>query len=162
MVYLIFIAGLVLFAMLFSLAYRKHMAGFKPKNKQLNYQNSVDLIEVQKRKISSRPFLFGIEDHIVSDEDMYFDDNSFYAIDTKQMRQVVFPLADIIELSKTSTIINNRNVWQVIFRTADDNKMVFKFTHNYTIWNKDFYEFYKRVKQTNPTVVKSKWSLWNM
>jgi hypothetical protein len=120
------------------------------------------LVGEEIRKISSRPFLFGLEDNLVSDEDFYFDDINFYAIDNKQQRKAVFLLTEIIELSKTSITITNHRVWQVIIHGADNQKIVFKFTHNYTLWNKDFVKFYKKIEQINPAAIKSKWSLWTM
>ncbi|RKE56573.1 hypothetical protein [Sphingobacterium detergens] len=160
--YLIFLIGFALFIVLFSLIFRKYTAGFKPKNNQISYEASTDLVGEEIRKISSRPFLFGLEDNLVSDEDLYFDDINFYAIDNKQQRKAVFPLTDIIELSKTSITITNQRVWQVIINGADNHKIVFKFTHNYTLWNKDFVKFYKKIAQVNPAAIKSKWSLWTM
>ncbi|GAA4169765.1 MULTISPECIES: hypothetical protein [Sphingobacterium] len=160
--YLIFLIGFALFIVLFSLIFRQYTAGFKPKNNQISYEASADLVGEKIRKISSRPFLFGLEDNLVSDEDFYFDDINFYAIDNKQQRKVVFPLTDIIELSKTSITITNHRVWQVIINGADNQKIVFKFTHNYTLWNKDFVKFYKKIAQINPAAIKSKWSLWTM
>ncbi|WP_293945134.1 MULTISPECIES: hypothetical protein [unclassified Sphingobacterium] len=160
--YLILLAGLVLFIVLFSLIFRKYTAGFKPENNQISYEASADLVGEKIRKISSRPFLFGLEDNLVSDEDFYFDDINFYAIDNKQQRKAVFPLTDIIELSKTAITITNDRVWQVIIQKAGNHKIVFKFAYNYTLWNKDFYKFYKKIEQVNPAAVKSKWSLWTM
>lgn len=160
--YLIFLIGFALFIVLFSLIFRKYTAGFKPKNSQISYEASADLVGEEIRKISSRPSLFGLEDNLVSDEDFYFDDINFYAIDNKQQRKAVFPLTDIIELSKTSITITNHRVWQVIINGVDNQKIVFKFTHNYTLWNKDFVKFYKKIAQINPAAIKSKWSLWTM
>jgi len=160
--YLIFLIGLMLFIVLFSLIFRKCTAGFKPKNNQISYEASADFVGEKIRKISSRPFLFGLEDNFVSDEDFYFDDINFYAIDNKQQRKAVFPLTDIIELSKTSITIGNHKVWQVTIHGVDNHKIIFKFTHNYTLWNKDFFKFYKKIEQANPTAIKSKWSLWTM
>jgi hypothetical protein len=160
--YLILIAGLVIFILLSIVLYRKYAAGFKPDNNQIIDQSSADLTMGELRKISSRPILLGLEDNLVSDEDLYFDDVNFYAINTKHNRKVVFPLTDIVELSKTSVIITNHHVWLVILQTKDNNKIVFRFTHNYTIWNKNFHVFYQKVNQISPSAVKSKWSLWTM
>jgi hypothetical protein len=160
--YLIFLIGFALFIVLFILIFRSYSAGFKPKNNHIIYETSADLVGEKIRKISSRPFLFGLEDNLVSDEDLYFDDINFYAIDNKQQRKAVFPLTDIIELSRTSMAITNHNVWQVIIHGADKHKIVFKFTHNYTLWNKDFVKFYEKIAQINPAAIKSKWSLWKM
>ena len=36
------------------------------------------------------------------------------------------------------------------------------FTHNYTIWNENFKEFYTKLSRENPIAVKTKWSYWNL
>lgn len=158
--YLILIAGLAIFVLLSLVIYRNYTAGFKPESGQIHDKYPSDLAVGEIRKISSRPFLLGLEDNLVSDEDFYFDEANFYAINTKYNKKQVFPLADIVELSRTSVIITNHNIWQIILRTVDNNKIVFRFTHNYTIWNKSFLVFYRKIRQINPVAVKSKWSLW--
>ena len=160
--YLVLVAGLVIFILLSVVIYRKYIVGFKPDNNQIIDQSSADLTMDELKKISSRPILFGLEANLVSDEDFYFDDVNFYAIITKSSRKAVFPLTDIVELSKTSVIITNNHVWQVILQTKDNNKVVFRFTHNYTIWNMNFHVFYQKINQINPSAVKSKWSVWTM
>ena len=160
--YFILIASLVIFVLLSIVIYKKHSAVFNPENNQINYKNATDLTGTELRKISSRPFLFGLEGNLVSDEDFYFDDTNFYAINTKYGRKAVFSLTDIVQLGRTSIIITNHNVWQITLQTVDKNKIVFRFTHNYTIWNKNFSVFHQKVKQINPAIVKSKWSLWTM
>jgi len=141
--------------------YKKYIAGFKPKNNEITYVNSEDL-NIKLRKISTRPFLFGFENKFISEDDFYFDDENFYAVN-KEFKKAIFKLTDIVEISKTSLQINNRRLWQVkINQQGTCKEIVFKFAHNYTIWNKNFYLFYEKVKLINPTAIKSKWSLWTM
>ena len=113
------------------------------------------------KKISKTPFLLGIEKTFISKEEFYFDDKNFYAIN-KDLKKVAFKLCDISEIKKTEIKLNNRYIWQVKIKQANDKKEIFKFAHNYTLWNKNFALFYKKVKKLNPQVLKSKWSLWTM
>lgn len=113
------------------------------------------------RKISTRPFLFGLEKNFLSDEEFYFDNDHFYAIDNNQQKQI-FKLTDITEIKKTYFQINYRRIWQVKIKQDEDREIIFKFAHNYTFWNKNFPLFYKKIKSINPKAVKTKWNLWSM
>lgn len=137
--------------------YKKYFLDFKPKRQNINYNNSSsnDLI-----KISTKPFLFGLEKKLLSDDEFYFDNENFYAIN-QENKTAKFDLKDITELSRTDVNINNRTIWQVKIN-AENKELVFKFAHNYTIWNKSFLDFYNRIKTLNPSAIKSKWSLWRM
>ena len=84
------------------------------------------------------------------------------SIQFKDLKIVAFKLCDISEIKKTEIKLNNRYIWQVKIKQANDKKEIFKFAHNYTLWNKNFALFYKKVKKLNPQVLKSKWSLWTM
>lgn len=137
--------------------YKAYFLKFKPENQNISYQHSVpkELI-----KISKRPFLFGLEKKLLSDDEFYFDGENFYAIN-QENQAAKFNLKNITELSRTDIIINNSSLWQV--KIDDGNReFIFKFAHNYTIWNKSFLAFYEKVKTVNPSAIKSKWSLWRM
>lgn len=114
------------------------------------------------RRISFKPPLFALENNLLSNEMFYFDATNFYAINHKQQRKAVFPITDIVELRRTSVTVRDKKVWQVIFHGTDNNEIVFKFINNYSIINKEFPEFYKKIAQVNPAAIKSKWSLWAM
>lgn len=137
--------------------YKKYFLDFKPKHQNINYNNSVPNHLI---KISTKPFLFGLEKKLVSDDEFYFDNENFYAIN-QEKRMAKFNLKDITELSRTAFNINNRNIWQVKIK-SENKELVFKFAHNYTIWNKSFLDFYDRITTVNPSAIKSKWSLWRM
>lgn len=140
--------------------YKKYIVEFKPKNK-ITYENSENL-DTGLKKISTRPFLFGLENKFLSDDEFYFDDENFYAIN-KEFKKAVFKLTDIAEISKTSLQINNRRIWQVKINDATTSQEItFKFAHNYTIWNTNFYHFYQKIRLINPDAIKSKWSLWKI
>ncbi|MGF7026228.1 MULTISPECIES: hypothetical protein [Sphingobacterium] len=122
-----------------------------------------DHFETDKlRKLSSRPFLFGIEDNLLSDEDYFFDENYFYAVGRRGGAGRSFRLVDIIELRRTSTQINNHYIWQVVVQLDSKGQSIFSFTHNYSLWNRNFYVFYQKIRELNPHAIKSKWSLWTM
>ncbi|MEO8933613.1 MAG: hypothetical protein ABI295_04840 [Xanthomarina sp.] len=112
--------------------------------------------------ISSRPFiLFGFESKLVTEDELYFDDENFYAIN-KSHQKAVYKLTDITELSRTSINIRNQTLWLLKISDKNDNEITIRFAHNYRFWNKNFALFYKKLKTMNPTVLKSKWSLWRM
>lgn len=157
-----FLIAIVILSVLYAFlivasVYKKNVSTFKQKNNNLTYSTSgfKDL-----HKISTKPFLFGLENKIISDHEFYFDNKHFYAIN-KDNQTAKFNLKDITEISKTSVQINNHRIWQVKI-THNNEEMIFKFAHNYTLWNKNFVDFYQKVEQLNPSVIKSKWSIWSM
>ena len=118
-------------------------------------------IDIAKlKKISSRPFLFGLEGRFISDESFYFDDNNLYII-AKNRKAVKVPFEQITELKKTSMSINKIRIWQISVGIEGAEAM-FRFANNYTIWNKNFKEFYSKLSRENPMAVKTKWSYWNL
>ncbi|SHE53430.1 hypothetical protein [Chryseobacterium sp. OV279] len=151
------IVSLIFIFLLVRIVYKENISGVKPKNNKVNYTNS----SLQNlNKISTKPFLFGLEKNIISDQEFYFDQEYFYAVNNHQ-QTAKFNLKDISEISKTSVQINNSRIWQV---KINDNgeEIVFKFAHNYTIWNKNFLEFYRKIQQLNPSAIQSKWNIWTM
>ncbi len=159
-VFIILILSLIFTTLLVRAIYKKHLARFKPKNSEILYSNP-QVLNTQLKKISTRPFLFGLESKFISNDEFYFDNENFYAIN-KKSGKAIFKLTDIIEISKTSLKINNRRLWQVKIKQENDKEVVFTFAHNYTIWNKNFSIFYERIKLINPNAIKTKWDLWSM
>ncbi|RZJ39558.1 MAG: hypothetical protein EOO18_00170 [Chryseobacterium sp.] len=154
---IILISGLVFSFLLGRELYKKYFAGFKPKDQHLSYTASGGGNLIQ---ISKKPFLFGLEKKLLSDDEFYFDNTHFYAVNANS-QTAKFNLEDITEISRTDVRINNSSIWQVKIN-HENRELTFKFAHNYTIWNKGFLEFYDRVKTINPAAVKSDWSLWRM
>ncbi|RKF42677.1 hypothetical protein BCY89_02900 [Sphingobacterium siyangense] len=103
-----------------------------------------------------------MEDNLLSDEDYFFDENYFYAVGRRGGAGRSFRLVDIIELRRTSTQINNHYIWQVVVQLDSKGQSIFSFTHNYSLWNRNFYVFYQKIRELNPHAIKSKWSLWTM
>lgn len=159
-VFLLLIFSIIFAIFIISFIYKKHLKGFKPKNSEILY-STPQTSDNQLKKISTRPFLFGLEKKFISDDELFFDEEHFYAVNNKNQK-ATFKLADITEISKTSLQINNRRLWQVKIKQDNGKEIVFKFAHNYTLWNKNFLDFYEKIKSINPTVVKTKWNLWSM
>ncbi|NML68235.1 hypothetical protein HHL23_00205 [Chryseobacterium sp. RP-3-3] len=153
----IVILSLIFTFLVVRIVYKKNISGIKQENNKLNYRN---LNFQHLNKISTKPFLFGLEKKIISDHEFYFDHENFYAINTNH-QTAKFNLKDISEISKTSVQINNSRIWQVKINNNNE-EVVFKFAHNYTIWNKNFLEFYRKIEELNPSAIQSKWSIWSM
>jgi len=153
----IVISGLGFGAIITFEVYKKYIAGSKPKKYDLEFTHS----NVENlNKISQKPFLFGLEKKIISDGEFYFDDENFYVVNDNN-ETAKFDLNSITELSRTSVRINNSAIWQVKINDSK-GELIFKFAHNYTIWNKNFLLFYEKLKAINPSSIKSKLSLWKM
>ena len=129
--------------------------------KESSYSKATGIDFSNLKKISSRPFLLGLEDKFMNDEELYFDDRHLYAVD-RQIKLTTYSLEDIISLERTSTQINNRSIWQLDIKQADGQMAVFKFANNYTLWNKNFTAFYERVSDLHPHAIKSAWSVWRL
>ncbi|MEA1847612.1 hypothetical protein U9K52_01700 [Chryseobacterium sp. MHB01] len=129
-----------------------------PRNPISHVNNNFDSKSVFK--ISQQPFLFGLEKGLISNKDFYYDQDFFYAVDEAGAVST-YNLTDISELSGTATQINNSRIWQLKI-IQDSETVEYRFAHNFSIWNKNFLNFYYRVKQIRPEAIKSKWSLWRM
>lgn len=111
-------------------------------------------------KISQKPFLFGLEEGLISNKNFYYNHDFFYAVDETGAVST-YDLTDIFELSATGSQINNSRIWQV--KISEGTRTVeYRFTHNFSIWNTNFLNFYRRVKKIRPEAIQSKWSLWKM
>lgn len=126
---------------------------FKPDNEKLFSNESVKMDTTKLNKISTKPFFFGLEKRLLEDQDYYFDTNYFYSVN-KGVKTIKIPLTEISEVSKTNTAINRRTIWQ-LKATHRNQQVVFKFTDNYTLINKNFKLFLDQLKTINPNVVKA-------
>lgn len=111
-------------------------------------------------KISQKPFLFGLEKRIISGDELYFDNNSLYAVNQTR-RAAIFSLRNITELKRTSVRINNNRIWQVKI-LHEGQEVLIKFAHNFSLSNHNFLNFYTLLKEINPTAIQSEWNLWKM
>ena len=124
------------------------------KNNEILFANLQEDIDMTKlKKISSRPFFFGLEGRFISDESFYFDDENLY-ITAKNRKAVKVSFTQIAELKKTSMSINKIRIWQI--SVIEGAEALFRFANNYTIWNKNFKEFYSKLSRENPMAVKTK------
>lgn len=150
------VSGLLLGVLVMREVYKKYFTAL-PKNQNIVYSSSN---HESLNKISQRPFLFGLEKKIISEDDFYFDDQFFYAIN-KNNQAAKFSLTDITELGKTSYQINNSRIWQVKINNHGE-ELLFKFAHNYSVWNRNFLLFYDKLKEINPSAIRSEWNSWSM
>ena len=127
---------------------------WKKNNEMLFNDLQEDIDIAQLKKISLRAFFFGLEDRFINDEIFYFDDNNLYII-AKNRKAVKAPFTQIAELKKTAISINKIRIWQIIVR-IEGLETLFRFAHNYTVWNKNFKEFYTKLSRENPMAVKTK------
>lgn len=119
------------------------------KNNEMLFNNLQEDIDIaQLKKISSRPFFFGLEGRFISDESFYFDDDNLYII-AKNRKAVKVPFERITEIKKTSMSINKIRIWQISVGIEGAEAM-FRFANNYTIWNKNFKEFYDKLSNKIP------------
>ena len=134
---------------------------WKAKSNEKIVFNNLQKDITQLKKISSRPFFFGLESKTISDESFYFDDNDILYIFAKEGKAIEVPFDQITELKKTRISINRTKIWQISVR-IEGEEVAFRFAHNYNIWNSNFSQFYNRLSAKKPTVVKTKWSIWNL
>ena len=119
------------------------------KNNEMLFNNLQEDIDIaQLKKISSRPFFFGLEGRFISDESFYFDDDNLYII-AKNRKAVKVSFTQIAELKRTSININKIRIWQISVGIEGAEAM-FRFANNYTIWNKNFKEFYDKLSNKIP------------
>jgi len=158
---LLLIGSFAFITLLLREIWKKYFIGFKPANQVISYGNSTSPALEEWKQISKKPFLFGLENKMVSEDEFFFDQENFYAVN-QHSQKAIYKLSDIIEVSKTSIQINNRSIWQVRIKQHNGEALVFKFAHNYTLWNKNFHLFYSKIAQINPSAIKSAWSMWTM
>ena len=71
-------------------------------NWKILFTNLPEYIDIaQLKKISSRPFFFGLEGRFISDESFYFDDDNLCIIG-KNRKAVKVSFTQIAELKRTS------------------------------------------------------------
>ena len=93
-----------------------YYSGDWKKNNEMLFNDLQEDIDItQLKKISSRPFLFGLEGRFISDESFYFDDNNLY-ITAKNRKVLKVSFTQIAELKKTAININKIRIWQIIIR----------------------------------------------
>lgn len=159
-IYLLLIFSVVFTVLLIGVVKKNYFVGIKSKHSDVEYADYQSQNTMLK-KISTRPFLFKLEKKLISEEELYFDEENFYAIKNKH-QIATFKLTDITEVSKTFSEINNRKLWQIKIKRDNGKEIVFRFAHNYSIWNKNFLHFYKKIKLIKPNAIKTKWSIWNL
>lgn len=87
----------------------------------------------------------------------FFDNAFFYELSNNGITQI--SLADITEIGRTNVQLSNRRYWFVKCNHNRENLM-FRFQHNWTIWNNNFTHFVNYVKRINPNAKVMPFSLW--
>lgn len=95
------------------------------------------------RKISTPPSLFGL---FASRTLYYYDDAFFYQI--KETVKLKVPLAKIVRVKPGYMRVNNRRNWVVTWQSDGAEKQV-SFYHNITLFNHNFADFLRAVKEAN-------------
>lgn len=108
------------------------------------------------KKISMHPLLGCL---ILQNNDYYFDNQYLYEIAKGRITKV--ELTKIIEINKDTISISNRRVWYIKCE-LDDEIRIFRFLHNYTLWNNNFVVFLGAVKRCNPQAKVLTFSLLSM
>ena len=96
----------------------------------------------------------------ISSKNYFFNDGKFYTKNKIAQKIIAIPFQDILEVTKTSVVINNIRVWKVV-AIYNNKKVTYKFKHNYSLWNSNFPDFLEELKKINPNVNISKFNLWN-
>lgn len=157
-VFLIPIAGLIFGGLVMREIYAYMKKEFTQKNSEIHFTQSSTATVENIFKISKQPFLFGLEKKIVSEYEFYFDDHSFY-VENKDGRQKKYDLSEIIDFKQTSLSINNRRIWQISLKRINESVLTFRFTSNYTLFNKNFKKFYDILSRVTPSIIKNEWSM---
>lgn len=141
--------------------YKKYKKEISGDNSNLKFTESINEIDSELKQISSQPFLFGLEKKFVDGYSYYFDENFLYVIN-KNKQQQKFDLKDITAFERTYFSINKRRIWKITVERTNESDLTYNFMSNYTIFNKNFKEFYESLKRLNPTAVKSEWTMWKI
>lgn len=160
-IFLIPIVSLMFGGFLVREIYLKVKGEFVEKNSTIHFTDTKPSNIENLNKISQRPFLLGLEKKLVSNYTFYFDENYFYVFNNEG-KEEKFALTEITEFSRTSLSINKRRIWNIKLKRLNESELSFKFTGNYTIFNKNFKTFYDKLKSVNPAAVKSEWSSWKV
>ncbi len=88
---------------------------------------------------------------------LQFDDKAVYIGRGDKPR--IVSLEDIVSMSKTSTALNNRYFWELVFRVEESKESV-KFRPNNTIWNRNFPQFHALLSKVNPEAIKTPYHWW--
>ncbi|WP_194852367.1 hypothetical protein [Nonlabens antarcticus] len=133
-----------------------------PITTEVKYQDREIAKSSSLNKISTTPFVLNIwlGKKPIQEAAFYFDNFNFYVI-TKDEKKAIYSFHEIFEVSKTLLKINNRRIWQVKVR-KNEEEVIFRFTHNWSIWNYNFPTFLKKITEINPKALKSKWGFWSI
>jgi hypothetical protein len=108
-------------------------------------------------KISNGHFFFGLAEYLRAKSEFYYDNEYLYVINTKN-QVAKHSISDIIEVSKTSIMINDRRLWKIVINNVGE-KTIYKLTSNDTLSNNNFNLFLDKVNANSNSIVDANW-LW--
>ena len=111
-------------------------------------------------KISNGHFFFGLSEYLRAKSEFYYDKEYLYVISTKN-QVIKHRISDIIEVGKTSIMINDRRIWKIVINNVDDvdDKIIYKLSTNDTLSNNNFNFFLDKVNENSNSIVDANW-LW--
>ena len=86
-----------------------------------------------------------------------FDSDAIYIGRGDEQRSI--KLEDINILERTSTMLNNKYFWHLVF-TENGSRRSIEFRPNNTLWNRNFPKFHALLTKVNPNAVKTPYRWW--
>jgi len=90
---------------------------------------------------------------------IWFDSNSIY-IGEKGSQSMV-AITELESLEKTHNQLNNRYFWRLNYH-YNGQQCHLEFRNNYTLWNRNFKHFHNRLKEINPSAIRTAFHWWNI
>ena len=132
---------------------------FKNYNKieETLFKRRTNLDLTKLTKISNGHFFFGLAEYLRAKSEFYYNEKYLYVISTKN-QVAKHRISNIVEVSKTSTMINDRRIWEIVINNVDD-KVTYKLSTNDTLSNNNFNLFLDKVNANSNSIVDTNW-LW--
>ncbi|REH00917.1 hypothetical protein C8P67_102169 [Flavobacterium aquicola] len=155
------ISKILLFLLIFLFVYNIKKIFYYIKNyneiEEAHFKKRTNLDLTKLTKISNGRFFFGLAEYLRVKSEFYYDEKYLYVINTKNQVNK-HCISNIIEITKTSIMINDRRVWKIVINKEDD-KIIYKLTTNDTLSNNNFNYFLDKVNENDNSIVDSDW-LW--
>lgn len=151
----------LLFLLIFLFVYniKRMFYYFKNYNKieETFFKRRTNLDLTKLTKISNGHFFFGLAEYLRAKSEFYYNEEYLYVISTKN-QVAKHRITNIVEVSKTSIMINNRRIWEIVINNVDD-KIIYKLSTNDTLSNNNFNLFLDKVNANSNSIVDTNW-LW--
>jgi hypothetical protein len=155
---------ILLFTLIFLLVYNIKRIVYYIKNyneiEETLFKRRTNLDLTKLTKISNGHFFFGLSEYLRAKSEFYYDKEYLYVISTKN-QVIKHRISDIIEVGKTSIMINDRRIWKIVINNVDDvdDKIIYKLSTNDTLSNNNFNFFLDKVNENSNSIVDANW-LW--